>query len=37
VHEAEARDELVLVDVHLLIEEDEVHLGRDSPMFKNCS
>ena len=29
VHEAEARDELALVDVHLLVEEDEVHLHED--------
>ena len=29
VHEAEARDELALVDVHLLVEEDEVHLDED--------
>ena len=29
VHEAEARHELALVDVHLLVEEDEVHLDED--------
>ena len=29
VHEAEAGDELAFVDVHLLVEEDEVHLDED--------
>ena len=35
VHEAEARDELVLVDVHLLVEKDEVHLDEDEKHLRD--
>ena len=37
VHEAEAGDELALVDVHLLVEEDKVHLEEDKHQLETWS